>query len=298
MQRALTSIPIGLGAVAAIFAIADSESAADVATYLWPYWLLGVGTVAILVLIAIRMRLGGPEPTASEHRPQSEIVLGAGLQATLQRNSCRIPTFNDQPQLRLVDAGERDSDVPSPSRDFHEWVATKGGVDLRRSMLRLTVQGTNTRTIVLTGLRARILDRKASPQTGIPLQRPTAGAIEIRYLEIDLDGNEFAARWSMAPGKPAQPFAFSVSEGEVEIFDIVATATQGDVSWVLELSYESEGRAHTLLIPEQDRALRTVGADVPAWYEWAFGNAWVLCHRDTPEIKEISPGSQLEALSL
>ena len=61
--------------------------------------------------------------------------------------------------------------------------------------LRVSVQGSTENAVLIVGLRAIVESIGPSPQRGIPIRRPTAGAIDVRAFTIDLESEDSSRPW-------------------------------------------------------------------------------------------------------
>src|SRR5215210_493697 len=130
---------------------------------------------------------------------------------TLQTNPAAIDTFSDLPQWVVIPRGQQASGTPGPGcMGFHSWGAGLGGVEAPESNFRVVVQGGGDQ-VLISGIRARVLERKP-PLEGTGFQCPSAGAAEIRAVNIDLDEPDPTGR--IIKGGKERPVAFTVAENE------------------------------------------------------------------------------------
>ncbi|MFE5028923.1 helix-turn-helix domain-containing protein [Streptomyces sp. NPDC056656] len=150
--------------------------------------------------------------------------------------------------------------VPPPplEQDAPNWVGVLGAVASGEQLIKLTVQGTGSDTVVLEDMDVRVT------KSGAPLAWNDysmgvgcGGNVETKSFGVDLD----APRPVSAPKNGQRDFPYKVSESDPEVFYIKANTKAHDVSWVLELKWSSGTRHGVLKVDDQGRAFRT-SADV------------------------------------
>jgi hypothetical protein len=118
-------------------------------------------------------------------------------------------------------------------------------------IVRLTVEATDSRTVILHSLRPSVLSRaeatgRLSPHFGIVTPRP---------FEVLLDERPPRLR----PLDPTGPsFPFKIGPGDPEVFDLRVQTSDGDVQWVLELEWTSGGREGSLRVDLGGAPFRTM----------------------------------------
>ncbi|MFF1360767.1 helix-turn-helix domain-containing protein [Streptomyces sp. NPDC058297] len=150
--------------------------------------------------------------------------------------------------------------VPPPplEQDAPNWVGVLGAVASGEQLVKLTVQGTGSETVVLEDMDVRVM------KSGAPLAWNDysmgvgcGGNVETKSFGVDLD----APRPVSAPKHGQRDFPYKVSESDPEVFYIKANTKAHDVSWVLELKWSSGSRHGVLKVDNQGSAFRT-SADV------------------------------------
>ncbi|WP_190196110.1 helix-turn-helix domain-containing protein [Streptomyces djakartensis] len=165
---------------------------------------------------------------------------------------------------------------PPLEQDAPAWVAATGAVPSGEQYLKLTVQGTGKKTVVIDGLTVRMAGKRAPlawndyamgyPGVGC------GGGVPTRFFTVALD----AARPAVVPEAGHRDFPFKVSESDPEVYHIRADASAYDVSWYLELSWSSGSRKGTLTVDDRGRPFRTSGNNGRPAYEFPLGGEkWV-----------------------
>jgi hypothetical protein len=168
----------------------------------------------------------------------------------------------------------RDSAPPDfdTAKDWPDWPPAAGGGHAGPHDVLFFVQGRSDAEVILTGLRVRVLERKALPATSTLLSAECAGPGAFRWLDVDLDQSParpvptFNAGYAETfrgdvPDKQLTPirFPYEVSLSDAEPFLITARTQQCDCTWVAELSWASEGRTGTVTVDDRGKPFRTIG---------------------------------------
>ncbi|WP_438272427.1 helix-turn-helix domain-containing protein [Streptomyces bobili] len=178
-------------------------------------------------------------------------------------------------QRYLIDREPVRVSPPPVEQDAPAWVAAHGAVPSGKQFLELTVQGTGAETVVVDGLKVRMVQKRTplawnDYAMGYPGVGCGAG-VPTRYFTVALD----AARPAVVPEAGHADFPFKVSESDPEVYYINADASAYDVSWTLELSWSSGTRHGTLLLDDEGRPFRTSGNNGRPAYEFPLGgSAW------------------------
>ncbi|MGW6355846.1 helix-turn-helix domain-containing protein [Streptomyces sp. NPDC055092] len=158
----------------------------------------------------------------------------------------------------LIDRPPAEVPPPPLEQDAPNWVGVLGAVASGEQLIKLTVQGTGSDTVVLEDLDVRVM------KSGAPLAWNDysmgvgcGGNVGTKSFGVDLD----APRPVSAPKNGQRDFPYKVSESDPEVFYIKANTKAHDVSWVLELKWSSGSRHGVLKVDDQGRAFRT-SADV------------------------------------
>ncbi|MFF1689113.1 MULTISPECIES: helix-turn-helix domain-containing protein [unclassified Streptomyces] len=158
----------------------------------------------------------------------------------------------------LIDRPPAQVPPPPLEQDAPTWVGALGAVASGEQLIKLTVQGTGSDTVVLEDMDVRVM------KSGAPLAWNDysmgvgcGGNVDTKSFGVDLD----APRPVSAPKNGQRDFPYKVSESDPEVFYVKANAKAHDVSWVLELKWSSGSRHGVLKVDDQGRAFRT-SADV------------------------------------
>ncbi|MGW6404892.1 helix-turn-helix domain-containing protein [Streptomyces sp. NPDC055134] len=169
----------------------------------------------------------------------------------------------------LIDRPPAEVPPPPLEQDAPNWVGAIGAVASGEQLIKLTVQGTGSDTVVLEDMDVRVM------KSGAPLAWNDysmgvgcGGNVQTKSFGVDLD----APRPVSAPKNGQRDFPYKVSESDPEVFYIKANTKAHDVSWVLELKWSSGTRHGVLKVDDQGRAFRT-SADVGRpGYDYPIGS--------------------------
>lgn len=200
---------------------------------------------------------------------------GTGLGAPPTVN---ISSYNwDEPcgQHYLVNRGPDELDPPPAPQDRRRWAESYGGVDAGNMLLQLTVQGASREAVVLKGMHVRVLSRKAPlPWSAYLMGNGCGSGIAPQTFAAHLDAGHPTLR--PVPGKqgdvvvPAVDFPYKVTSEDVEVFNLDMKAVGYDVTWYLELEWNSGGNEGVLRIDDHGKPFRTSG--MKGRPEYMYGN--------------------------
>ncbi|WSA65531.1 helix-turn-helix domain-containing protein [Streptomyces microflavus] len=166
--------------------------------------------------------------------------------------------------------------VPPPpaEADAESWATALGAVHAGETGVRITLQGTDERAVVLEALRIRVVERREPAEGRVHrMSSGCGGALTPRMFDVDLDVERPVAR--SVPGNdtgepiPAVSFPYRVSASDPEVFLVTGRAARCDCDWVAELRWSSGGRSGTVRI-DDGRPFRTSGAPGRPVHDYDF----------------------------
>jgi hypothetical protein len=179
-----------------------------------------------------------------------------------QSDGCGYWLVDKPPQelTPMVDAGD--------SSSLEDWVHENNVADTYQTQLVVTVQGQNSRPVILTDLQFVVVHRNYGAIRGALIGNICGGPIPGRYIEVDLSKQPVrivASRPDRIPG-PNEPawdlkpviFPYTVSATDTEVFMIYADANQCDCEWYAKLYWSIGGQNGESIINDQGRPFRTV----------------------------------------
>ncbi|MFF5920408.1 helix-turn-helix domain-containing protein [Streptomyces flavochromogenes] len=251
--------------------------------------VVGTAAAAAAVAVALVMNLSGGDGPESERRAgDAAVPSGApgrsGPSGGKATGAAFAPTVAIAPhtwegpcsQHYLIDREPEQVPPPPTEQDAPGWIAALDAVPGGDQLLRLTVQGTGTQTVVLEALHVRVVSKKTPlAWNDYVMGVGCGGEVSTKAFAVDLD----AGRPTAVPVGGQRTFSYKTSESDPVIFHVAARAQAHDVSWYLELVWSS-GEAHgTLRVDDDGRPFRTSGnlarpayAYPLGWTEWIDNN--------------------------
>lgn len=162
--------------------------------------------------------------------------------------------------------------------------ATKVGV----SGTKLTIEGANSHTVVITEIHAKIL-RRDPLVTGTLLSAPPQGIERLVRIGFDLDQPDPIARVS-TQGELGEPYfasnAVTLKDHETATFQIDAHAAKATYTWAVQVDLVVDGRAESRTVQSPDGPLRLAGSATRygAIYDfippsrWSYADPAVRCN--------------------
>ncbi|MFE9608253.1 helix-turn-helix domain-containing protein [Streptomyces sp. NPDC006012] len=212
-----------------------------------------------------------PVSVSATPGPTGDAPAGAG-----KTDAGPLLTVNTRPytwedpcsQHYLIDRPATDVGPPPVEQDAPAWVAAYKAVSAGEQLLTVTVQGTGADTVVLDGLKVRVVGRDAPlAWNDYAVGVGCGGNVPTRPFTVALD----AARPVVVAGSGQRDFPFKVSESDPEVFRITAQASAYDVSWYLELAWSSGTRKGTLVVDDNGKPFRTSGNNGRPRYDFPIG---------------------------
>jgi hypothetical protein len=155
-------------------------------------------------------------------------------------------------------------------------------------------RGKQANAVLLSSLRARIVERRA-PLSGIPLVcGEAAGAAELRFIQLDLDRNpvvgihaELTDTMQVIRRKPV---AFTLKKNETEVFDIWASTERCYCKWVIELDLVVNGTHAVKTVTDNGRPFQTTAWSGGSAYHW-YGR-WYSDEGPAPRNAPLKPSTE------
>jgi hypothetical protein len=223
-----------------------------------------------------------PMTTQRPTTTMSAAAAADSIWASVETNPEKFDRFNDIGYAFIVPRSKRIMGGP-PGKDcgqFHPWTVERGGVPAQSTFLRLVLQGKESNAVLLSSMRARIVERRA-PLVGTPLIcGGAAGGADIHFIHLDLDKRPalgvHAELDDTMQVVARKPFGFTLKRNETEVFDIWAITEKCYCKWVIELELVVNGRQAVKTVTNSGRPFATTAwsGSGPA-YHWSWG-AWYL----------------------
>ncbi|WP_330327880.1 hypothetical protein [Streptomyces pseudovenezuelae] len=147
-----------------------------------------------------------------------------------------------------------------------EWESVGKAVPAKRLLIKLSLQGTSQKSILIHRMDVEIVKRR--PALRGPLYYVGGGGLApSRLLAIDLDSPhpkavpEIGVNSSEPNSTPGPvDFPFFVSETELEYFIIIVTADKYDCEWVGKIHWTVDGKNGVSEVSNNGNPLRLTGA--------------------------------------
>ncbi|MEE1729223.1 helix-turn-helix transcriptional regulator [Streptomyces sp. BE282] len=233
---------------------------------------LAICTVAALALVLVAASAG---PSRQQQRPER--------QPPVARPAAPPFTWTSDDHVWKYGCGHTylvggpPAAVPPPpaEADAESWATALGAVHAGETGVRITLQGTDERAVVLEALRIRVVERREPAEGRVHrMSSGCGGALTPRMFDVDLDVARPVAR--SVPGNntgepiPAVSFPYRVSASDPEVFLVTGRAADCDCDWVAELRWSSGGRSGTVRIDDGGRPFRTSGAPGRPVHDYDF----------------------------
>jgi hypothetical protein len=146
------------------------------------------------------------------------------------------------------------------TEEIVNYMHSKGGIDGFNTSVTIVVQGRDERSVVLTGVNIRILERRKPHGTYVDI----GGGADLppRLLSVDLDDPRPIAR-PRTTGSEAWSFPLQVSTRDPEVFILTAQTSKCDCKWVAELDYVASGKRGSVRIDDNGKPFRTAAVPLP-----------------------------------
>ncbi|MEV4876392.1 helix-turn-helix domain-containing protein [Streptomyces cyaneofuscatus] len=243
----------------------------------WVPALAVCAAVAALALVLIAVFGGPARPDRPERQPPAARPAAPPFTWTTDDHVWRYGCGHAYLVARPPDAVP----PPPPEADAETWAKKLGAVHAGETGVRITLQGTGERAVVLEALRIRVVARR-EPAVGRVhrMSSGCGGALTPRMFDVDLDVERPVAR--SVPGNDtgepiaAVAFPYRVSAADPEVLLVTARTARCDCDWVAELRWSGGGRSGTVRIDDGGRPFRTSGAPGRPVHDYDYGaRRWV-----------------------
>ncbi|MFJ7063405.1 helix-turn-helix domain-containing protein [Streptomyces microflavus] len=238
---------------------------------------LAVCTVAGLALVLVAASAGPSRPQRPERQPS---VARPAAPPFTWTGDDHVWKYGCE-HAYLVGGPPAAVPPPPAEADAESWATALGAVHAGETGVRITLQGTDERAVVLEALRIRLVERREPAEGRVHrMSSGCGGALTPRMFDVDLDVERPVAR--SVPGNdtgepiPAVSFPYRVSASDPEVFLVTGRAARCDCDWVAELRWSSGGRSGTVRIDDDGRPFRTSGAPGRPVHDYDFvARRWV-----------------------
>ncbi|MET8501277.1 helix-turn-helix domain-containing protein [Streptomyces microflavus] len=233
---------------------------------------LAVCTVAALALVLVAASAG---PSRQQQHPERQPPVARPVAPPFTWTSDDHVWKYGCGHTYLVGGPPAAVPPPPAEADAESWATALGAVHAGETGVRITLQGTDERAVVLEALRIRVVERREPAEGRVHrMSSGCGGALTPRMFDVDLDVERPVAR--SVPGNdtgepiPAVSFPYRVSASDPEVFLVTGRAARCDCDWVAELRWNSGGRSGTVRIDDDGRPFRTSGAPGRPVHDYDF----------------------------
>jgi hypothetical protein len=175
-----------------------------------------------------------------------------------------------EPRSAPVDAEE-----PNDA-EFRRWAERNSGIPYDDRAFELELRGRDAAPVIINAIRVEVVERTALPSDFWLNAWEGCGAVlPVRLLMVDLSQDPPSVRVFIDGIETPSP-KFTVSNTEIEVFEVQVTGGDGVTSWMLRVEYDAGGRDDVLDIEEVNGApLRLAGGGDPAVFSPLSGKPWL-----------------------
>ena len=230
-----------------------------------PAWLTAVATLLTAVVAAgglfvTRDDDGVPRPqpvtptvggsvSANVRSDDVPLTVGVATETGIVGDSWTLPTGGASPVDFTGTTGE----------EFRTWLGVHGRIALNQT-LKLTIRGTADEPVVLTGLRAQVVEASQPNAASSVIWTYGCGGIPVREARVDLEDPALKFSWSDDSGELPAPPTLRVDRSDIEVIDVIGSVDSKDISWRIILNYEFQGRSGDLVIDDDGQPFSVTSA--------------------------------------
>jgi hypothetical protein len=151
------------------------------------------------------------------------------------------------------------------------WTYSPDEIDAMTTAVRLVFTGTRSETVTMQKLSIRVTDRRP-PARAMNYQQGKGASATPHYIRANIDSGEIV--WTDDKGRPTPPSILVFSRGEQEIIDLLATTTECDCYWVLDVTYSVGSKTGILTVPARGHFRTSALSRTARFYEGDSGGKW------------------------
>lgn len=171
------------------------------------------------------------------------------------------------------------------------WAHALGGVDTA-NRVRVTLQGRGAAQVLISNFRVKAVGQRA-PMRGSTITCPEPGGpsagVPVRELSVDLD--QSPPTWSHEDPTShgtGTTFAFTVSGGQTEVFDISASSESHLVEWIAEFTLVVDGKQETVTVDDNGKPFVTTATKNAKRWIWSpVRGKWIRPAQEPGEIGQV-----------
>jgi len=159
---------------------------------------------------------------------------------------------------------------PQRSEERWAWAHKLGAVDAYTTLVRMKISGRSSTPVILNDLRITVISRRAPPDAWLISYLGLGSAQGVRYFDVNLDRRAPVATYV---GK-RNPLPLRVTDTDVEVIDLLASALRCDCRWTIKLDWASGSKQGTMTIDDHGESFQTSGVRFTSSGEPRRAIAW------------------------
>jgi hypothetical protein len=203
-----------------------------------------------------------PEPALTAVVRSAEVPPDVGWFFPTSPAKLRPPSLNDELSVAAENA----------------WVQRNGGLPSSGYYVKVVLQATSGKTVVIDQVRAEVTRRAPAP-TGTWLDRRACGEELVPALfQANLDASPVTVKpvaGTDEAGKPIapKPLPRTISNSNPDVWVISGVTSKSDAEWVAFIDYTADGKAGTIRVDDHGKPFRTVALDKATGARPVFGES-------------------------
>lgn len=168
-----------------------------------------------------------------------------------------------------------------PDEDKQAWAAANGGIPASGNLVKVTLQGLNGHTVVVTDIAVQVVSREEPPDGTYPLTRGPCGGLVPYRFQADLDASPVSVTPVADEGviEPAQvrrpvDLPHAVSGSQPEVWHIAAVTETCTCEWTATLNWNSDGKKGSTEIADNGRPFRVAATTSATHVVTDFNGGW------------------------
>jgi hypothetical protein len=154
--------------------------------------------------------------------------------------------------------------IPPRNDDLRAFLFERGAIAARDLNVVLYIRSASARQVVIRSIVPKIVERFIPLPGSLVRHAYGCGAPPVRSAFFDMDASpptiSYTSGEEQGGDEPRRELVLTVGPDEPEVVSVVATADKSDTRWLIEVSYEIDGRLSTLEVSNNGTPFRVTGA--------------------------------------
>lgn len=153
-----------------------------------------------------------------------------------------------------------------PDGAFLRWARRAGGIPFGERQFDVVVRGKESTPVVISAAQVRVTDRRPLRPGWVNAWTGCGEPVPARAVMVDL-GTSPPSHTVEVDGVRQDGALFTVTDSDVEVFQLTVRAGPGVQSWLLDVQYTADGEQGVSITREQDgRPFRLAGGGLPHFF--------------------------------